>query len=70
VTRLCDEPGYGDVRARLVAAIHERLGPRAAVRDAPGGGVVGEVPGRRLDLSLAAFADRAVDRIIGAEEPP
>ncbi|MFF2200389.1 hypothetical protein [Streptomyces sp. NPDC058145] len=49
-------------RNRLVAAARALLGARARITDAPGGGVVAEVPGRRVDLSADALADRALDR--------
>ncbi|MFE3632730.1 hypothetical protein [Streptomyces cellostaticus] len=49
-------------RDRLVAAARDLLGARARITDAPGGGVVAEVPGRRVDLSADALADRALER--------
>ncbi|MEO6086453.1 MAG: hypothetical protein ABIQ18_25395 [Umezawaea sp.] len=58
VARLVARP---EVRARLVAAVRAALGPDAAVLDAPGGGVIGQVPGRLVDLSVPALADRAVE---------
>lgn len=48
-------------RSRLVAAVRAALGPDARVLDAPGGGVIGQVPGRLLDLGVTALADRAVE---------
>lgn len=61
VARLADEPGYPRLRAAMAAAVARRLDPEATVSDAAGGGVIGQVPGRRVDYSLAGFADRAVD---------
>lgn len=61
VARLASEPDYPRLRQRMVGAVTRALGPQATVRDGPGGGVVGEVPGRRVDYSLTGFADRAVD---------
>ncbi|MEU3253368.1 hypothetical protein [Streptomyces sp. NPDC006997] len=67
--------GVGELRAadayprlheRLTAHVRQSLGPDARITDVPGGGVVGEVPGRRVDCGLAAFAERALDRV-GAE---
>jgi hypothetical protein len=67
VSRLRDEPGYSGARDRLVAHARERLGPQATIRDTDGGGIVAEVPGRRLDLSLRTFAERAVDTVVAEE---
>ncbi|MET8946886.1 hypothetical protein ABZX30_25810 [Streptomyces sp. NPDC004542] len=50
-------------RERLAEAARALLGTRARVTDAAGGGVTAEVPGRRVDLSADAFADRAVERL-------
>ncbi|MFJ3718499.1 hypothetical protein [Streptomyces sp. NPDC090057] len=49
-------------RDRLVAVARGLLGAGARVTDAEGGGVVAEVPGRRVDLSADTLADRALDR--------
>jgi vacuolar-type H+-ATPase subunit E/Vma4 len=65
VAHLADEPGYPTLRRRLVAGLHRTLGPRARVDSAGGGGVIGTVPGRRLDYSLAGFADRAARVVAG-----
>ena len=57
-------------RAALLDALRARvraeLGPDATVREHPDGGLVAEAPGRRLDLSLPALADDAVDALGGA----
>ncbi len=63
VAELVHQPGYARLRARLATVARAALGPEADVRDADGGGVIGTVPGRRVDLSLARFADRAVDAV-------
>lgn len=42
------------------------LGAGAEVTEHADGGVVAQVPGRRVDLSLTALADRALDGM-GAE---
>lgn len=59
---------YPAVRRRLTAHVRQALGPGAHITEAPGGGVVGDAPGRRLDCSLAAFAQRALDRSGGEVE--
>ncbi|MEV7687484.1 hypothetical protein [Streptomyces bungoensis] len=61
-------------RDRLAAAARALLGPQARLTRAAGGGVTAEVPGRRVDLSADALADRALDGL-GARaetlwEPP
>ncbi len=60
VARAFAEP---DTRDQLVAAIGAQLGPDAIVRDAPGGGVTGEVAGRLVDFGARAVAGRAVDAL-------
>ncbi|MFF7929994.1 MULTISPECIES: V-type ATP synthase subunit E family protein [unclassified Streptomyces] len=57
---------YPDLRRRLTLRARYLLGPDARIAEAPGGGVVGESRSRRVDLSLAAFAQQALDRY-GAE---
>jgi hypothetical protein len=52
-----------DLRERLVTRIRAELGPDAALTATPDGGLTGEVPGRRLELSLDALADLAVDAL-------
>ena len=65
--RWAEEPGNHDA---LVRAATRVLGPRARLREAPGGGIVAEHAGRRLDLSVDTIADRAVDELrIGPESP-
>ncbi|MFJ9535915.1 hypothetical protein ACIRPX_01455 [Streptomyces sp. NPDC101225] len=56
---------YPAVRRRLTAYVRQVLGPDARITEAPGGGVVGDAPGRRLDCGLAAIAQRALDRAGG-----
>jgi vacuolar-type H+-ATPase subunit E/Vma4 len=60
VARAFAEPGR---REQLVAAIQAQLGPRAIVRDTPGGGVTGEIAGRLVDLGARPVAGRAVDAL-------
>ncbi|MEU6611167.1 hypothetical protein ABZ922_40110 [Streptomyces shenzhenensis] len=61
-------------QARLTERARALLGADAHVTAAPAGGVTAEVPGRRVDLSADALADRALERL-GARaaalwEPP
>lgn len=63
VTRLQSGSDYPELHRRLSAAVLRALGDRAVLREAAGGGVVGEAPGRRVDCSLAGFADRAVQSV-------
>ncbi|AMW08606.1 hypothetical protein A4E84_03185 [Streptomyces qaidamensis] len=58
--------GHASVRERLEHRARVLLGPCAEVSEHPDGGVVARAPGRRVDLSLTALADRALDRM-GAE---
>lgn len=53
-------PSYPAVRERLVAEAQDALGPDAVIEEAPEGGVLARVPGRRVDLSCAALAERAL----------
>ncbi|WP_158692621.1 hypothetical protein, partial [Streptomyces roseochromogenus] len=50
-------------RARLAETARAMLGAQARVSAVAGGGVTAEVPGRRVDLSADALADRALDRL-------
>ncbi|GIJ71541.1 hypothetical protein [Virgisporangium ochraceum] len=52
-----------ELRNALVARVRAVLGPEARTVDHPSGGVVGEVPGRRVDCSV----DALVDRVLSAE---
>lgn len=72
VTALTGDPGYPAIRAGLVAAARDRLGPDAAIREPPGGGIVAQAPGLRLDLSLVGFVDAAVLAVVAEREeaPP
>jgi hypothetical protein len=57
--------GYPGLRERLERLAGVLLGPGTEVTEHPGGGVVARAPGRWVDLSLAALADRALDRLGG-----
>ncbi|MZF85986.1 V-type ATP synthase subunit E [Streptomyces sp. SID5643] len=58
--------GYASLRERLEHRARVLLGPTAEVSEHADGGVVARAPGRRVDLSLTALADRALERM-GAE---
>jgi vacuolar-type H+-ATPase subunit E/Vma4 len=60
--RTTDYPG---LLKRLERRARVLLGPGAEVSEHSGGGVVARAPGRRVDLSLTALADRALDRMGG-----
>ncbi|PWI17970.1 hypothetical protein DI272_30285 [Streptomyces sp. Act143] len=62
VEELRGAPAYPALRARLAAHVRRLLGPECRITEAPGGGVVGAAPGRRIDCGLDAFALRALDR--------
>ncbi|MFC5957217.1 hypothetical protein ACFP51_22895 [Streptomyces pratens] len=58
--------GYALLRERLEQRARVLLGPGAEVIEHADGGVVAQVRGRRVDLSLTALAERALDSM-GAE---
>ncbi|WP_149179703.1 hypothetical protein [Streptomyces sp. TRM49041] len=66
VGALCRGDGHASLRARLEHRARVLLGPDSEVTALPEGGVEARAPGRRVDLSPAALADRALDRM-GAE---
>ncbi|MER5390512.1 hypothetical protein [Saccharopolyspora sp. NPDC002686] len=51
------------LRDRLRGRVRSALGSEAEVVDAPGGGVIGRVPGRLVDLSFRTAAARAVEEL-------
>jgi vacuolar-type H+-ATPase subunit E/Vma4 len=61
VRQLRDLPDYPQLQTALAAVVRRELGPEAVVREAPSGGVEGELGGRLIDLSLDTLADRAMD---------
>lgn len=66
VRALRDDPSHRRLRQRLERIARELAGAGAVIVEAPDGGVVAEGSGRRVDCSLGALADRAVDAL-GAE---
>jgi vacuolar-type H+-ATPase subunit E/Vma4 len=65
VRALRQTDGYTSLRAWLEQRARALLGPAADVSEHADGGVVARAPGRRIDLSLTALADRAVDCVRG-----
>ncbi|MCF4136744.1 hypothetical protein L1856_07530 [Streptomyces sp. Tue 6430] len=53
--------GYAALRERLEQRARTLLGPDAEVTEPADGGVVARIPGKRVDLSLTALAERALD---------
>ncbi|MEU8193470.1 V-type ATP synthase subunit E family protein [Microbispora amethystogenes] len=66
VRALRDDPCYPRLVEHLGELAREAGGADLVVREHPDGGVVAEGPGRRVDCSLTALAERAVDAL-GAE---
>jgi hypothetical protein len=60
VARLSSEPGYPEVRDRLIDYVRVQLGKDVVISDAPTGGVIGTVPGRRLDCSFATLVEQGL----------
>lgn len=61
VEGLRDGPAYPLLLERLTAQARAALGDDADVHETPTGGVCASAGSRRLDLSLTALADRALD---------
>lgn len=70
VATLRDDPGYPRIRERLADVVRSLLGSNALIREGECGGIIGEVPGRRADYSLAGFAERAVDAVLADLDQP
>ena len=63
LARLRSDPEYPSLRRRMATALTRALGGDAVLREGVEGGLIGEVPGRRIDWSLATLADRAVQQV-------
>jgi len=61
-TGLAESPEYEGFRRHLAEQAQARLGSETTVTDSLEGGVVASAGSRRLDLSLPALADRALER--------
>ena len=57
------DPAYATWCDRLGEVVRTVLGPDAVVTEHPGGGVIGEVTGRRVAYTLMGLADRALDSL-------
>jgi hypothetical protein len=60
VATLRDRPDYPDLLEQVRRRLLAELGPDADVWEPPDGGLVAEVPGRRIEATLDALADRAL----------
>jgi hypothetical protein len=70
VAALSAEPGYREVRSRLADYVRAQLGTEAVISDAPTGGVIGTVPGRRLDCSFATLVEQGLaERAVQLDMP-
>ncbi|GAA1804968.1 hypothetical protein GCM10009682_28430 [Luedemannella flava] len=72
VAGLLDGPAAEPVRRQLSEAARQILGPDTQVRVTSDGGILADNGPRRLNLSLAAFVDRAVATVLArdAAQPP
>jgi vacuolar-type H+-ATPase subunit E/Vma4 len=68
VSAIRSDADYPAVLERLASQIRRLLGSAVRIHEAPGGGLVGTVPGRRVDLSADRFGERAVDVVFGGEQ--
>ncbi|MGZ8741909.1 MAG: hypothetical protein ACXWXO_03200 [Nocardioides sp.] len=59
---LRDDPAFGDMESRLESQARALLGPDVRLAKDPSGGFIAESGGRRAELTLAAVADRLLDR--------
>jgi hypothetical protein len=58
--RLSTDSDSKEWRNRLVEYVRAQLGEEAVISDAATGGVIGTVPGRRLDCSFATLVERTL----------
>jgi cell division septum initiation protein DivIVA len=70
VAGLRQEPEYAGIRETLIAAARRILGPDVEIHDADSGGIIAQLADRRIDLSLAALTDRAVDAVAAGLDQP
>lgn len=60
-TALRNDPRYPELRARLSERGRDLLGPGAAIRESPDGGVIAENGSRRLDLTLPTLGGETLE---------
>ena len=60
VAVLSTEPAYRELHSRLVDYVRAQLGTEAMISDAPTGGVIGTVPGLRLDCSFTTLVEQGL----------
>jgi vacuolar-type H+-ATPase subunit H len=60
VARLATEPDYPELHDRLVDYVQAQLGEQAVITDAATGGVIGTVPGLRLDCSFGTLVEQVL----------
>ena len=70
VAGLTAEPEYPELHNRLVDYVRGQLGQDAAISDAATGGVIGTVPGRRLDCSFVALVEQVLVEWAAQPEAP
>jgi vacuolar-type H+-ATPase subunit E/Vma4 len=63
LARLRDDPAFPEMQGRLEAQARALLGDRARLTPHPSGGCTAEAPGRRVEVTLAAVADRELERL-------
>jgi hypothetical protein len=68
MAQLSTEPGYPEKRDRLIEYVRARLGKQAVISDAATGGVIGTVPGQRLDCSFATLVEQLLAERAGQRE--
>jgi vacuolar-type H+-ATPase subunit E/Vma4 len=63
LSELRGDPSYADLLRRLHRQARATLGPGTEIAEAPAGGVVARAGGRRLDLTLPALAEQALESL-------
>ena len=63
VLALRDQPGYPQLRQRLIERAASAAGPGAVIADHDDGGVIATAPGVVVDCSLDRLADQAITMI-------
>jgi hypothetical protein len=58
---LRDDPSYSEWCDRMRSRLRSALGDEVIISEHPAGGLLGEVPGRRVELTLAGLAEQALN---------